>query len=130
MRRDAAQNAGPISMEQNRPTPEDKLKAAVFALWNRFQDTMFARLKLIEQASGAALKSELNEEQRSEAWNAAHKLTGSLGTFGLGEGSKIASQVEAMLGEAAPFSADESCRLRDLAKLLRQEMERGPSPPD
>jgi HPt (histidine-containing phosphotransfer) domain-containing protein len=116
-------------MEENHPTADDKLKAAVFALWGRFQETMFARLSLIEQAGNAALKSCLNDEQRAEALSAAHKLAGSLGTFGIGEGSKLASELEKMLGGVAPFSTEESCRLRDLSKMLRQEMERGPSPP-
>lgn len=115
-------------MEENHPTGDDKLKAAVFALWGRFQETMFARLSLIEQASGAALKKSLNDELRGEAWNAAHKLAGSLGTFGLGEGSKLASELETLLEGVAPLSPEESCRLRDLAKMLREEIERGPSP--
>ncbi|HEV2349595.1 MAG TPA: Hpt domain-containing protein [Terriglobia bacterium] len=119
----------PIPVKENPPSADDKIKAAVFALWGRFQATMFARLSLIEQASGAALKGSLNDEQRSAAWNAAHKLAGSLGTFGLGEGSKLASQLEMMLEGGARFSPEESSRLKDLAEKLRQEMKRGPSPP-
>jgi HPt (histidine-containing phosphotransfer) domain-containing protein len=105
------------------------MKAAVFALWERFRETMFARLNLIEQAGGAALTDSLRDEQRIQALAAAHKLAGSLGTFGLGNGSKIASELEVILEGTEPLPLMQSNRLRDLAKGLRQEMERGPVAP-
>ncbi|HLY62006.1 MAG TPA: Hpt domain-containing protein [Terriglobia bacterium] len=116
-------------MTENHPSSDDKLKVAVFALWSRFQETMFARLALVERAIEAGIGNSLNDEQRGEAGNAAHKLAGSLGTFGLGEGSKLAAQLEAMLEGASPFGPEEYRRLGELAKMLRREIERGPSPP-
>jgi HPt (histidine-containing phosphotransfer) domain-containing protein len=123
------QNTDPSRAEESHSTPDAKIKAAVFALWTQFQETMFSRLSLIEGASSDALKSSLNEGQRREARNAAHKLAGSLGTFGFGEGSKLAAELESILDGEASLTPMESGRLRDLAKMLRQEMERGPSPP-
>jgi HPt (histidine-containing phosphotransfer) domain-containing protein len=116
-------------MTEHHPATDNKLTATVFALWTRFQEMMFGRLSLIERAISAASNNSLNDEQRGEALSAAHKLTGSLGTFGLGEGSQIAAQLEAILERTAPLGPEEFRRLADLGKMLRQEMERGPSPP-
>jgi hypothetical protein len=124
-----SQSAEPTKMEENLPNAGDKMKAAVFGLWDRFKGTMFARLGVIEQTYRAALKAPLNEERRRDAEKAAHKLAGSLGTFGLGEGSKLAAKLETMFQGPTPFSPDEMGRLRELTELLRTEIERGPTPP-
>jgi len=116
-------------MEEDHSNAGDKMKATVFALWDRFRGTMLTRLGVIEQTYGAALKASLNDGRRREAEEAAHKLAGSLGTFGLGEGSKLAAELETILHGRAPFSPDEFRRLRELTELLRTEIERGPTPP-
>lgn len=119
----------PANMEENHGPADDQLNTAVFALWGRFRETMFARLKTIEMASGAALTNSMSDAQRGEALNAAHKLAGSLGTFGLGEGSKLASKLELMLEGAELLGSEQSHHLGELAKMLRKEMERGPTAP-
>lgn len=124
-----SQSAEPTNMEDKLPNAGDKMKAAVFGLWDRFKGIMFARLGVIEQTYAAALKASLNDGRRRKAEEAAHKLAGSLGTFGLGEGSKLAAELETMFQGRDPFSPDEFRRLRDLTELLRAEIERGPTPP-
>ena len=117
-------------MEENPPNDDKELKAAVYALWRRFHQTMLGRLDLIDQACKGTSEYPLGREQRLEARDAAHKLAGSLGTFGLSEGSRLASQLEGILEREAPLSPDDHCRLLGLAQKLRKEMERGPSPHD
>lgn len=119
----------PTNMEEHHAAPDNQLNTAVFALWGRFREMMFERLKSIEMASGAALNNSMTDAQRGEALNAAHKLAGSLGTFGLGEGSKLASKLELMLEGAELLGSEQSRHLGELAKMLRKEMERGPTAP-
>jgi HPt (histidine-containing phosphotransfer) domain-containing protein len=117
-------------MAENPPNDPKVLKAAVHALWERFQQTMFGRLESIEKVYSGSTEDSFTHEQRVEARNAAHKLAGSLGTFGLGEGSKLALELEGVLEGETPLSQDDHCRLMSLAQKLRKEMERGPTPQD
>src|SRR5690348_14136672 len=117
-------------MKENPPDDARDLSAAVYSLWLRFHQTMFDRLDLIDQACSGTTDRPLSKEQRFEARDAAHKLAGSLGTFGLWEGSRFASQMEEILEGETPLGPDDHSRLLELAQKLRKELERGPSPPE
>ncbi|HEY9851715.1 MAG TPA: response regulator [Leptolyngbyaceae cyanobacterium] len=87
-----------FSMPENqRATEIASLQSAVTGLWEKFKDKIIARLVALEQASAALLIGNLPEELRQEAIREAHKLAGSLGTFGFAEGSSIAREVEELL---------------------------------
>ena len=116
-------------MAEKPPTPDEKTKAAVAALWIRFEKTMFTRLAVLEGASRAVLEGSLDTRGQSAAEEAAHKLSGSLGTFGLSEGSKIAAEMELLLQRGAPLNTAEGKRLQELADRLSKEIQRGPTPP-
>jgi HPt (histidine-containing phosphotransfer) domain-containing protein len=116
-------------MPEKPSTPDDKTKAAVAALWTRFQKTMFTRLAVLEAASRAVLEGSLDTQGQRAAEEAAHKLSGSLGTFGLCEGSKIAAEMELLLQRGAPINTAEGNRLQELTRRLSKELQRGPTPP-
>ena len=71
----------------------------------------------------------LSEELRQEAEIGAHKLAGSLGTFGLSEGSNLAEEMELIFQAGEPRNQAQSERLAELVGSLRKELERGPSRP-
>ena len=73
------------------------LQSAVGGLWEKFKDKIVNRLQALDKASAALLAGELSEELKQEAIREAHKLAGSLGTFGFAEGSSIARQIEELL---------------------------------
>ena len=106
--------------------PTEKTRAAVAALWKKFSEQLFERVALLEGAGRAFEKGCLSEEQRQEAKMAAHKLAGSLGTFGLAEGSKLAAEVESILEAGGSRDPAEGARLLELAGNLRKELEQGP----
>jgi HPt (histidine-containing phosphotransfer) domain-containing protein len=58
----------------------------------------------------------LTEEQRTAAEAEAHRLAGSLGTFGLEEGSRAARALELMLSGANDLEAE---KLSDLVSAIR-----------
>src|ERR1700752_4596753 len=70
---------------------------AVAKIWERFKGTTFNRLAVLEQAVMALLEGTLSDEVRRQAEREAHKLAGSVGTFGFAEGSRLARAVEQML---------------------------------
>ncbi len=106
----------------------DALADAVRKAWERFRGPVTARVDAVEQAAIAVLEGGLGEEERRHAEREAHKLAGSVGTFGFAQGSRIAREVEGLLGGSAPLGQAEALRLTDLAVALRRELARPPTP--
>ncbi|HEU4558851.1 MAG TPA: response regulator [Longimicrobium sp.] len=106
----------------------DALADAVRQAWERFRGPVTARVDAIESAAVAVLEGTLNEEARRHAEREAHKLAGSVGTFGFAQGSRLAREVESLLQGSAPLGQTEALRLTDLAVALRRELARPPSP--
>lgn len=94
----------------------DDLAKRLDALWHKHLRTTEARLEILDRALGATARGNLSQDLRNEAVHAAHKLAGSLGTFGLSRCSRIASNVEELLQRQA---LDPSSILK-LKRLLQQ----------
>jgi len=105
-------------------TDDDEDRAAIAALWVGAQGRVLDRIATID-AAVAALAAGTVQDAGTHAAGAgeAHKLAGSLGTFGLPEGSRLAKELELLLEGDAP-SADEAARL---AAALRAAVEAGPT---
>ena len=67
--------------------------AAIAAL-EQFSDVIAERLAILQTAATALETASLSDELRQEAQLAAHKLVGSLGMFGLNEGSRLSQDIE------------------------------------
>ena len=74
-----------------------------------------------------ALSGELDAGTRERALREAHKLAGSLGTFGMPRGSEIAREVETWFGSGPGTEAADILRLSDAVVGLRQCIEAGPA---
>lgn len=79
-----------------------QVQAAVAKIWQRTKPLNLERLAVIEQAITALQLGQLEAELHHQAQRAAHKLVGSLGTFGFMEGSTLARQLEAHLNQVIP----------------------------
>ncbi len=77
---------------------------ALARLWTKFLPEMERRLALLQVALDALADGDLHAEQRQAAHEAAHKLAGTLGTFGLHRGTELARQLEDAL-EAGSVTA-------------------------
>jgi diguanylate cyclase (GGDEF)-like protein len=82
--------------EQSTATQERTL-AAVRQVWERFKVPILERVAAIDEAIAALQTGTLTEPLRSKAEQQAHKLAGSLGMYGFGEGSHIAREIEQAL---------------------------------
>lgn len=69
------------------------------ALWRTYLPTIRSRLETIGQALENLEEGRLDDELRLKAANDAHKLAGSLGTFGLASSSASSSRIETLLME-------------------------------
>jgi HPt (histidine-containing phosphotransfer) domain-containing protein len=86
-------------------TPAPAMQAALGRLWIKFLPEIENRLAIVEDAADALSAGELTGELREQAHQAAHKLAGVLGTFGLTRGTELARQAEELLVDLPPRTA-------------------------
>lgn len=102
----------------------DEQTAEVMAtLWERYKGTMTARMSVIEGATRRLLDGELSDKERTNAHAEAHKLAGSIGTFGYLEASRLAREIEELLERQGPLGEAEAAQLSALAARLRAEVD-------
>ena len=104
------------------------LALGVAQLWARFRPRILERAEVLESAAIALLGGELDAELRRRAEREAHKLAGSLGTFGLAEGSRHARSIELLLEGSARLQEADALRLSEWVVALRQLLERAAPP--
>ena len=92
-------------------TAADNLREQIDDLWQKHLPLMQSRVETIQLAINALQNDRLSEDVRVAAKEAAHKLAGSLGTFGLENASDDASQIERLL--AGDVSAGNNTRVID-----------------
>ncbi len=94
------------------------LKEALERLWIQFLPQMQERVSKLASAAEALAAGSLSEKQRTEAHDAAHKLAGVLGTFGLTKGTILAREAEiAYSGDVDP-QASHVAHLDAIARQL------------
>ena len=99
------------------------LNALVARLWAQKKHLTLSRIAVLEQASSALAAGSLTRELCGRAGGEAHKLAGSLGTFGFAEGSRLARAMEVMLTSDAELNRDDGERLAQLLSQLRSELQ-------
>jgi DNA-binding response OmpR family regulator/HPt (histidine-containing phosphotransfer) domain-containing protein len=87
-------------------------------IWNRHYDQTNERVATIERAIAALADRSLSAEIRHRAWQDAHTLAGTLGTFGLSHGSQLAKQIESRLDPKTELTPAQMPQLQnELAQL-------------
>lgn len=112
----------------DRPGRKERAAASIQELWQQFRGTMVERLELLESVGADVLEGATDQERFGEAQHAAHKLHGSLGTFGLHHGSELASELEALVEsalETGTLEVGDRYRYSELVVGLRRAIEAG-----
>lgn len=104
----------------------DSVDAAVQQIWARTRDTVLARVDVLDEAVTALVEQRLDEDTRAGAEQAAHKLAGSAGTFGMPEGSRLARRLEQRF--ATSPDPDDAWSAAEEVVALRQALESPPQP--
>ena len=78
---------------------------------------MFSRLATIEAAVESLATGQLDDELRLKAAHEAHKLAGSLGTFGLASTSAMSAKIEILLDSAS--MANHTAEHKSLIGLIK-----------
>src|SRR5690242_8060713 len=97
---------------------------ATVRLWERFKGTMANRVAVLEQAAVALLEGTLTAELRRQAEREAHRLAGSVGTFGFTEGARLAQEIEHMVQAGVALEQMHALQLSDLVVALLKELQR------
>jgi diguanylate cyclase (GGDEF)-like protein len=115
-----------VSSEPQSPAQNQAL-AAVAALWPRFKGTVLGRVEVVEQALSALLEGDLTDELRLKAEQEAHKLAGSVGSFGFKEASRLALEIERSFRTGSNLGEAQALSLLQTAAALRRELESRPA---
>ena len=91
-------------------------------LFERFREVFNQQIAILEQAKKSLLAGKIEKDLQEAAKNEAHKLVGSMGSFGYLEGSKLARSAEHLLMKTYPFSGEEITRFAELVTGLQQEI--------
>ena len=90
---------------------EDPLEAALREIWTTSRPLLKQRVTTLEDVTAAAAAHTLDAALRTEGQSAAHKLAGSLGTFGLLRAGELAKQAECLLQGTSDLTESEILRL-------------------
>ncbi len=97
--------------------PGDERTTALKKLWQKFLPTTISRIETLENMGIALVEGRDDQALLVKAAGEAHKLAGSLGSFGYPQGSVLASRLEQMLSEEV--SVDRIPEFTDLVLKLR-----------
>ena len=117
----------PASAPNARTDTEDDDRGDMAGMWDRFRETFGAQVAVLEDTATAILAQELTAEHRERALREAHKLAGSLGTFGMPRGSEIAREIESLLQADHDGDPAGTLRVADAVMALRACVEAGPA---
>ncbi len=101
----------------------NEVAAGLQRIFRAHEDDFLGRLNTLEGAVAAISAGTLNDELRVAAERDAHKLVGSLGTFGLRRGSKLGLALEQGLGADRTPAAADGAAMYDCLVALRKEVE-------
>jgi len=105
-----------------KPAPNAETLASVNRAWTKFKDKMVQRVEVLEQAAIALREGRLNGELQQQARAAAHKLAGSLGSFGRARGSQLAQELETLWQAEALLEQSQAQQVGELTVALRCEL--------
>ncbi|MGD1714023.1 response regulator [Dapis sp. BLCC M172] len=101
---------------------QQKLQQSINKIWDRVKGSISERIDVVEQAVIAGKNGKLETNLQHQAQQEAHKLAGSLGTFGLNYGSDLARKIETLLTPELPLNYAQSCHIYTLVISLRNEI--------
>lgn len=100
--------------------------ASINKVLERFRHTFAQQVAVLEQATKVLSADSLSDDLRQAAQQNAHKLAGSLGTFGYPEGSKLARQIEHLLLNEVTLGQEQALQFQQLVIALGQELMKPP----
>jgi DNA-binding response OmpR family regulator len=124
--RPVAAHSASLEQQKTKRTPPTKDISSINRILERFRDSFGQQVAVLEEAKTALLAEHWNEELHQTAKHEAHKLAGSMGSFGYPEGSRLARAVEHLLIDNPTLSKDDIAQFSQLVMALQQELTKPP----
>ena len=99
---------------------------AMQQVMQQFRRNLPSRLVDLDEAEAALQRNTLTPEIQERARATAHQLTGSLGSYGYGEGSDVMRAIEQLLTESVPLEGNAAERFTHLLTQLKPLLEQSP----
>jgi HPt (histidine-containing phosphotransfer) domain-containing protein len=115
--------AGEKPDEPHKAVDEAAIEQALDRMWTRFLPDIRERAAMLDVAAKAAARGALNQAARADAQSAAHKLAGTLGTFGLARGTDLARELELLYAGSEGLEGAQAQRLAALAGEIKAIIE-------
>ncbi len=96
----------------------EAIAALMQRMWTQFRPQMQERVRVLADAAAALGDGALSANQRAAAAKAAHTLAGTLGTFGLDEGTTLAREAEPVFAVDAPVDPARAARVAEIVAAL------------
>ncbi len=99
-----------------------KIAERLTEVWRISRPTVLERMALLHSSCDRLTRNPEDTEARTQGRDAAHKLSGVLGVFGMPLGSEVASGIEFLLKSDRPLSAGDlrslSTHIADLDAVI------------
>lgn len=102
---------------------QQQTKAAVAKIWQKAKGKVLERLEFLEQVVADLEADPSDQDAQQRARQESHKLVGSLGTFGITEGSQLAQQIETLCQPEVKLQQAQVLSLQKLVAALLQLVE-------
>lgn len=103
--------------------PNSELRKGLAAIWQKSLPRVKEQISTLEGIAEALAGGPLDADQMRTGEREAHRLAGSLGTFGFHEGTRIARELETLLGSnTSPDPAFVSSLVRELRESIASEI--------
>jgi HPt (histidine-containing phosphotransfer) domain-containing protein len=99
------------------------ISAALDRMWVQFLPQMRERMDILACTAEAFAAGLLSADGQEAAYAAAHKLAGSLGTFGLARGTDLARELEIIYSRQNDPEPELAARLSSITAELRTILE-------
>jgi CheY-like chemotaxis protein len=116
-----------IAGEDGTEARRERTARVIAAVWERNKLTIFEEVGVIEKAVASLSEGGVEDGLRRKAQAEAHKLAGSVGTFGFAGGSRIAREIEQIFKDSLRLDESRSLRLTELVVQLRDELGQPPA---
>jgi DNA-binding response OmpR family regulator/HPt (histidine-containing phosphotransfer) domain-containing protein len=109
---------------QNSPHTDKQAQYLAFLnqIWINSKPKILAQAEVFNQVVRDLSANVLTPERQTQAKNTAHKLAGTLGTFGLASAMQLARQLEHLLDGSEPLRSQDAVIIEAIATALQQEI--------
>lgn len=116
----------PENPNPQQPLPQTGTTSRIDRVLERFRSVFNEQVVVLQQAATSLLAGSLETELQQSARLEAHKLAGSLASFGYPEGSKLARSLEHLLTSDDGWRPETRTRFSQLVIALQQQLSKPP----